>query len=92
MITFGYVKGVESREDKTLWIKVRIPSVHGADSQKAYDGQTIRNYTADEDLPWYQSIYLPQTPKVGDIIALSTMNNANNEFLIIGITKAGDEG
>ena len=91
MITFGIAKSVETRKDGTVWVKTRIPSVHGADSQSAYAGQIIRNYTPDDRLPWYQSILLPKNPSSGDILALLSINNANNDFLVIGITKGGGE-
>lgn len=90
MITYGYVKEVNTREDGTLWIKTRIPSIHGANSQKEYGGKPIRNYTADDDLPWFQSVILPTVPSVGSIVALSSLNDSNSELIIIGLMRVGE--
>lgn len=91
MLTYGIVKNQETKTDNTRWLQIRIPSIHGADSQKQYDGQMIRNYVLDADLPWYQSVYLTPTPKSGDIVVLASTNNSNNEFIVIGIMKSGGD-
>lgn len=86
MITYGYVKGYKYSNDGTLFIQVRIPSIHGAYKQSDYRGQTIRNYVYDNDLPWYPSILLPHLPTEGEVVALESVNHANNRFLVIGLT------
>lgn len=91
MIVYGIVKSSETRSDGTLWIKVRVPLIHGADDQKMYDGRTIRNYVLDDDLPWYQSIQLPVVPSFGSIVALSTVNDSKNEFIVIGVMRFGGD-
>lgn len=86
MITYGYVKGHEYKKDGTLMVQVRIPSIHGAYSQLEYNGQKVRNYTRDDDLPWYPSVLLTHIPNVGDVVALTSISEANNEFIVIGLT------
>lgn len=86
MVTFGYVKDFKYAGDGTLMIKVRIPSVHGAYSQKDYNGQTVRNYTSDEDLPWYQAVVFPQMPTEGEVVALLSVDNGISDFICIGCT------
>lgn len=86
MITYGYAKDYRYTGDGTLMIQVRIPSVHGAYNQSNYRGQTVRNYTRDDDLPWYPSLLLPHLPNEGEVVAVSSINNANNEFIVIGLT------
>ena len=87
MLTYGIAKENTTRDDGTLWIKVRIPSIHGADSQSAYGGQTIRNYVYDKDLPWFQSILMSDIPNSGDTVVLSSINESNNRFIVLGIMK-----
>ena len=91
MLTYGIVKDYENRTDSTIWIRVRIPSIHGADDIKLYDGRSIHNYVQDKDLPWYQSVYLPKVPSKGDIVALEALNQSNNEFIVIGVMKSGGD-
>ena len=86
MITFGYAKDYQYTNDGTLMVQVRIPQIHGAYDRSNYRGRTIRNYVMDTDLPWYQSILLPHLPNDGEVVALSSINNADNEFMVIGLT------
>ena len=86
MIIFGYAKNYQYTNDGTLLVQVRLPAVHGAFDKSAYRGQTIRNYVKDEDLPWYQSILLPHLPTDGEVVALTSLNKADNEFIVIGLT------
>lgn len=86
MITYGYAKEYYYTNDGTLSIKVRVPSIHGPYKQSDAHGRTIRNYTRDEDLPYYPSILLPHLPKDGEVVALSSMNSSGNEFIVIGLT------
>lgn len=86
MIIFGYAKNYQYTNDGTLLVQVRLPAVHGAFDISAYRGQTARNYVRDEDLPWYQSILLPHLPTDGEVVALAPLNEANNEFFVIGLT------
>lgn len=87
MLTYGIAKENTTRDDGTLWIKVRIPSIHGAESQSDYNGQTIRNYVYDKDLPWFQSILMSDIPNSGDTVVLSSINESNNRFIVLGIMK-----
>lgn len=91
MLTYGISKEVNTRSDGTLWIRVRVPSIHGADNQKDYAGKMIRNYVLDKDLPWFQSVQLPTEPKSEDTLVLASMNNSNNDFIVIGIMKSGGD-
>lgn len=86
MITYGYAKGYQYTNDGTLMVQVRIPTIHGAWGQSSYRGRTVHNYVLDSDLPWFQSVLLPHLPNDGDVVALSSINSADNEFLIIGLT------
>lgn len=91
MIVYGIVKESDNRSDGTLWLKLRIPLIHGADNQSMYGGNVIHNYVLDADLPWYQSIQLPAIPSFGSIVALSTINNSKNEFIVIGVMRFGGD-
>lgn len=86
MIVYGYVKQYQYTNDSTLLIQVRIPSIHGPYKQSDAKGRTIRNYTRDEDLPYYPSLLLPYLPNEGEVVALSSMNSSANDFLVLGLT------
>lgn len=86
MITYGYAKGYHYTADGTLLVQVRVPSIHGAYNQSNYRGKTVRNYTYDDDLPWYPSVLLPHLPTEGEVVALLSINNSNNNFIVIGLT------
>lgn len=86
MITFGYAKGYQYANDGTLMIQVRIPSVHGAYELSAYRGRQPRNYVRDEDLPWIQSVLLPQMPSEGDVVVVASLNSGNHDFIVLGMT------
>ena len=86
MVVYGYVKDIKYSGDGTLKIQVRIPNVHGAYNKADYNGKTIRNYTADADLPWYPSLLLPHTPVVGEVVALTSLDSAASNLLVIGLT------
>ena len=86
MTTFGYAKGHMYMGDGTLYIRVRIPSIHGPYSLKDYNGQPVRNYTRDENLPYYMSLLLPYLPCEGDVVALTSLDDSNNQFIVVGLT------
>lgn len=86
MITYGYAKAYQYTNDGTLMVQVRVPTIHGAWDQSSYRGKAVHNYVLDKDLPWYQSVLLPHLPNNGDVVALASINSANNEFVIIGLT------
>lgn len=86
MIVFGYAKDYYYSGDGTLYVRVRIPSIHGAYKQSEYNGKLVRNYTLDRDLPYYQSLLLPHLPNEGEVVALSTMDDSPNHLIIIGLT------
>lgn len=87
MITYGYSKGYYYDERGVMYVKVRIPSIHGAYNQKEYKGKKITNYTLDEDLPYYQSVVLPRVPSEGDTVMLSTTNEGRgSDFIVLGLT------
>ena len=92
MVVYGYAKGYQYKGDGTLFVRVRIPTIHGPYSQSEYQGKVVRNYTLDKDLPYYQSILLPHLPNEGDVVALMTTNNSENEWLVIGLTGASYSG
>ena len=86
MIVHGYAKNHKYAGDGTLMIQVRIPSIHGPMSKYEYNGKSVRNYTDDIDLPWYQSVLMPHIPTEGEVVVLMSTNSKNTEFFVIGIT------
>lgn len=86
MIINGYVKEYMYTGDGTLMIKVRIPSIHGPMDQREYNGQPVRNYTQDKDLPFYPSLLLPHLPHEGEVVAVASMNDSSSNFMVIGLT------
>lgn len=86
MIVYGYAKGVKYSGDGTMLIQVRIPNIHGPYLLSDYKGKKIRNYTRDEDLPWYPSLVLPYTPGDGDVVALTTLDGTPSAWLVLGLT------
>ena len=51
MIIYGYAKEYKYSGDGTLWVKTRIPSIHGPYNEKEAKGVRLRSYTRDADLP-----------------------------------------
>lgn len=86
MTTFGYAKEYMYTGDGTLYIKVRIPSIHGPYTMKEFNGNPVRNYVRDENLPFYPSVLLPHLPNAGDVVAITSLDDANNQFIVIGLT------
>ena len=86
MIVYGYVKATKYSGDGTLLIQTRIPAVHGPYLLSDYNGKRVRNYTKDEDLPWYPSLLLPYTPGDGEVVAIESLDNTSSSFLILGLT------
>lgn len=86
MITYGYAKDHYYTKDGTLMVQVRIPSIHGAYKQSDYRGQSIKNYTLDNDLPYYQSLLLPHLPNEGEVVALLSINDSKSNLIVIGLT------
>ena len=86
MIVYGYAKGYKYSGDGTLQIQVRIPNIHGAYLLSDYKGKTVRNYTADKDLPWYQSLLLPHLPNDGEVVAIASLDGTSSNWLVIGLT------
>lgn len=86
MIVHGYVKGYMYGGDGTFWVKVRVPSIHGPYTQQGYQGNVVRNYTQDTDLPYYRSVLLPHLPTEGEVVALTSMNDKSTELFVIGLT------
>lgn len=88
MMVLGYAKDYYYAGDSSLQIRVRIPSIHGPYRQQDAGGKTVRNYVQDSDLPYYQSIILPRTPRDGDVVVLASMNNSESkpDFMVVGTT------
>ena len=85
MTVFGYVIQTQYTGAGELMIRVRIPSIHGPYDKSQYDGKSVRNYVEDKDIPWCQSIILPETPGKGDVVAVTALNEGNTNFLVIGL-------
>lgn len=86
MITYGYAKDYQYQGDGTLSIRVRIPSIDGPYKMTEYMGKPVRSYVRDEDLPYYPSLLLPHLPNEGDIVALASVDESNNDWVVIGLT------
>lgn len=86
MIVHGYVKDYRYSGDGTMYVKVRIPAIHGPYTESGYNGQPVRNYVRDVDLPYYPSVLLPHLPNEGEVVALSTINEKSTEFFVLGLT------
>lgn len=88
MIVFGYAKQMKLQGDGSYQIQTRIPSIHGPYKESDSKGKRIRNYTADEDLPWIPTVLLPYNPADGDILVISTLDETPNNWIVIGLTGA----
>ena len=88
MVINGYVKSYRNEDDGTTSIQVRIPTIHGPMNLSDYKGKVARNYVKDEDLPFYESLLLPRSPKEGDVVTLMSRNDKTTEFIVIGLTGA----
>lgn len=86
MIVYGYVKDYKYAGDGTMQIQVRIPNIHGAYRKEDYKGKTIRNYTPDDELPWYPSLLLPHSPTAGEVVALTSLDDSPSNWMVIGLT------
>ena len=86
MTTYGFCKEVRYSGDGTLMIRTRVPTIHGPYRQNNAMGKPLRNYTRDEDLPFYPSVLLPYMPKDGDVVVVTSLNDGNTGFIIIGLT------
>lgn len=86
MIVYGYAMNYQYTNEGTMLIQVRIPAIHGPMNKKEYKGANIRNYVNEENLPWYQSLLLSNNPLRGQVVALSSLNDTPNDFLVLGLT------
>lgn len=86
MITFGYVKQYRYTGDGTLMIQVRVPSIHGPFKRNDANGQIVRNYVEDNDLPYYPSMLLPHLPLDGEVAVISSLDKGNSQFVVLGLT------
>ncbi len=92
MTTFGYCKGYQYQGDGTLLIKIRIPSIHGPYESQDAKGKTIRNYTSDDNLPWYPSLLLPHLPNEGEVVAVSSLDHGLTNWVVLGLTGGSYSG
>jgi len=86
MVIYGYTKDYFYTGDGTLFIRIRVPSIHGPYRQSDHNGKSSKNYVRDENLPYYPSLLLPHLPTDGEVAALLAIDNANHNFLVIGLT------
>ena len=86
MIVYGYAKDVKYSGDGTMYVRVRIPVIHGPDDRSEYKGREVRNYVWDKDLPYYQANILASVPVNGDILELQTPSEGSTDFIVTGIT------
>ena len=85
-IIYGYAKQYQYKNTGELYIQVRVPNIHGPYSQQEYQGTPIRNYTQDQDLPWYPSLLLPHNPVDGEVVALLSDSSDSGNFIVLGLT------
>jgi hypothetical protein len=81
MLIYGtVVESSETRPDGTMWVKLRIPSIHGAADVRAYRGSQERhNRIPDSKLPQYQCVRFSSPLALGEVVMLeSTRNNKEN--------------
>ena len=86
MIVYGYARQTMYSGTGEFLVRVRIPNIHGPIDKRDYQGQKIKNYVEDSDLPWYPALLMPHIPTTNEVVALLSTNSANTEFLVIGLT------
>lgn len=86
MVIYGYAKDYRYLGDGTLTIKTRIPSVHGPYTMEGYNGNIVRNYVDDADLPYLNSVIMSPLPNDGDVLMLQSTNDTSSTFVVIGCT------
>lgn len=86
MIVYGYAKQTMYTGSGEFMIQVRIPNIHGPINQREYEGNPVRNYVKDADLPWYPAMLMPHVPNENEVVVLLSTNPANTEFIVIGLT------
>ena len=86
MVVYGYAKQYMFTGTGELMVQVRIPNIHGPIDQREYQGQKVRNYVKDEDLPWYPALLMPHNPNTNEVVALLSINSSDNDFIVIGLT------
>lgn len=84
MIVYGYTKDVKYTSDRGLFIKVRIPTIHGPLNRSEYQGNVIRNYVEDRDLPYYPALLGDILPVDDQVVALMSIDKSHNSFLVLG--------
>lgn len=86
MITYAYAKGYYYTGDGTLMVRCRIPSIHGPMHQTNANGQRVRNYVTDNALPYYPALLMPHLPVDGEVVAVTSTDSGNANFLVLGTT------
>lgn len=86
MVVYGYVKDVKYSGDGNMYVKVRIPNIHGPDRKSEYRGHPVRNYVNTENLPYYQANLLSSVPIYGDVVELRSPNENTTTLYVSGIT------
>ena len=86
MIVYGYAKDVRHSGDGTMYVKVRIPEIHGPADRSEYNGHIARNYVWDKDLPYYPANLLSSVPVDGDVLEMKTTSEGSTDFIVSGIT------
>ena len=84
-LVYGYAIEHKYGGDGNLYIKTRVPTVHGPLDQKDYRGKQVRRYVGDADLPWYPSILLPHLPNYGEVVLLLSKDPDVSGFVVIGV-------
>lgn len=85
MVIYGYAKDYTYEGVGNLMIRCRIPSIHGPYNYNDFKGTRPKRYVKDEDLPYYPSVLLPYLPIEGNVVALMSLDEGNNQFIVIGL-------
>lgn len=82
----GYAIEVRYGGDGTMYVKTRIPAIHGPMRETEYRGKHVRNYVRDQDLPWYPAFLLPSVPIYGEVVTLQESASQTYHFTVVGLT------
>jgi len=85
MIIYGTVVGrSETRPDGTTWVKLRIPSIHGAANIRDYRGSQERhNRIPDNKLPQYQCAMFSSPLVNGETVMLESTRNNKEDWVVV---------
>lgn len=86
MRVYGFVRDVQYGDNGTMFVKVRIPSIHGPADRGDYQGHQVRNYVYDNNLPYYRANLIGSVPVIDDVVELQSINEQTTDLIVTGIT------